>query len=71
MRLLAFSSVKANLPRREALHGVISATDHLLRAALVTFTAWWLMRAYTTQIIKMVVAVVDPSQYYVYFAGLL
>jgi glycosyltransferase involved in cell wall biosynthesis len=46
-------AIEANLPRRQALAGYVSAADHLMRAALVVFFAWWCFRAYTNKILGM------------------
>ena len=35
-------------PRRHALASLTSIVDQLVRAALVAFLSWWLLRAYTT-----------------------
>jgi len=52
-------AIEANLPARQALASYISILDQLMRAALLTFGTWWLMRAYTGKILKMVLYIID------------
>lgn len=52
-------AIEANLPARQALASYISILDQLMRAALLTFGTWWLMRAYTGKILKMVLYIIE------------
>ena len=52
-------AIEANLDRRGALAGLTSALDSLVRVFLLTFGAWWLMRAYTNKVFAMVLSLIS------------
>lgn len=43
----------------QTLATMIGNLDSLLRAGLVSMFAWWLMRAYTGRVVKLVLGVAD------------
>ena len=54
-------AIEANLPRRHALASLTSIVDQLVRAALVAFLSWWLLRAYTTKFLSIIMQIVDKK----------
>jgi len=54
-------AIENNLARRQALAGVVSALDSLVRVFVLTFGAWWLMRAYTNKVFAMALSMINEA----------